>query len=164
MSLERDQTQKICPEIRGSDDGIWRRIRELPFSRNFSEREQDRELMATLVEELPGILNWAVKGCLLWQSEGLQAPDSVTESVREYRSEMDTVIPFIEDECRMDQSLKVSVNSLYEHYVSWCKSQDKHPRTKVQFGKDLTSKGYEQVRDGTGRYWQGLTTNFHIIG
>jgi putative DNA primase/helicase len=151
------------PEIRGSDDGIWRRIRELPFNRNFSEHEQVKELLATLVEELPGILNWAVKGCLLWQSEGLHAPDSVTESVREYRSEMDTVIPFIEDECRMDQSLKVSVTSLYEHYVSWCKLQDRHPRTKVQFGKDLTSKGYEQTRDGTGRYWQGLTTNFYIV-
>ena len=120
--------------------------------------------MATLVEELPGILNWAIEGCLLWQSEGLEAPSSVTESVREYRSEMDTVAGFIEDECHMDQSHNVPVSSLHEQYVSWCKTQDMHPRTKVQIGKSLTSKGYEQVRDGTGRYWQGLTTNFHIVG
>ena len=82
------------PEIRGSDDGIWRRIREVPVNRNFSEHEQDKELMATLLQELPGILNWAIQGCLLWQSEGLQPPASVAASVREYRSEMDTVIAF----------------------------------------------------------------------
>ena len=48
--------------------------------------------------------------------------------------------------------------SLYDQYASWCKAQDKHPGTKVQFGKALNNQGYEQVRDSTGRYWQGLTT------
>ena len=58
------------PEIRGSDDGIWRRIREIPFNRQFTEAEQDKELMAALLQELPGILNWAIEGCLRWQTEG----------------------------------------------------------------------------------------------
>jgi len=74
------------PEIRGSDDGIWRRIREIPFNRQFTEAEQDKELMTILTEELPGILNWAIEGCLLWQANGLSAPASVTASVSEYRS------------------------------------------------------------------------------
>ena len=51
--------------ILGSDDGIWRRIREIPFNRQFLEAEQDKELMTTLTQELPGILNWAIEGCLL---------------------------------------------------------------------------------------------------
>ena len=38
----------------------------------------------------------------------------------------------------------------------------KHPRSKVQFGKALTNQGYEQVRDSTGRYWQGLSIS--IVG
>ena len=42
--------------------------------------------------------------------------------------------------------------------ASYCMSSDKHPRTKVQFGTVLKSQGYAQVRDSTGRYWQGLTT------
>mgnify|MGYP005814456117 FL=1 len=73
--------------------------------------------------------------------------------------QMDAVSRFIDDECHMDLTQNVSVSSLYEHYVSWCKSQDIHPRTKIQFGKYLTSKGYVQVRDSVGRYWQGLATN-----
>ena len=49
------------PETLGSDDGIWKRIREMPFNR----QRQDKELMTTLTQELPGILNWAIEGCLL---------------------------------------------------------------------------------------------------
>jgi putative DNA primase/helicase len=97
------------PEIRGSDDGIWRRIREVPFNRQFKEAEQDRELMSALRQELPGILNWAIEGCLLWQAEGLNAPASVAASITAYRSEMDTVAGFIEDECHQDPSHRSSV-------------------------------------------------------
>jgi len=145
------------PEIRGSDDGIWRRIREIPFNRQFTEAEQDKELMTTLTQELPGILNWAIEGCLLWQANGLSAPASVTASVSEYRSEMDTVCSFIVDECIVAAHERTSVGNLYEQYVSWCRSSGKHPRSKVQFGKALTSQGYEQIRGSTGRYWRGLS-------
>ena len=113
--------------------------------------------MSALRLELPGILNWAIEGCLLWQAEGLNAPASVAASITAYRSEMDTVAGFIEDECHQDPSRRSSVASLYEQYASWCKAQDKHPRSKVQFGKALTSQGYEQIRGSTGRYWRGLS-------
>ncbi len=145
------------PEIRGSDDGIWRRIREVPFNRQFKDAEQDRELMSALRLELPGILNWAIEGCLRWQSDGLTPPASVTASVSEYRSEMDTVVSFIADECLVAAHERTPVASLYEQYFSWCKSSGKHPHSKVQFGKALSNQGYEQVRDSTGRYWQGLS-------
>ena len=99
----------------------------------------------------------SLEGCLLWQAEGLEAPASVAASITAYRSEMDTVA-VIENECHQNPSQKSFVASLYEQYASWCKAQDKHPRTKVQFGTALKSQGYGQVRDSTGRYWQGLTT------
>ena len=31
----------------------------------------DRELERTLLEEAPGILRWAINGCLDWQAHGL---------------------------------------------------------------------------------------------
>ena len=114
--------------------------------------------MSHLVKELPGILNWAIEGCLKWQSVGLVAPDAVKASGAEYRSEMDTVTGFIEEECHIDASLRVGVSTLYEQYEAYCKSQGKRPRTKIQFGKSLQSQGYEKVRDSSGRYWTGLTT------
>ena len=118
--------------------------------------------MTVLGQELPGIPNWAIEDCLLWQAEGLNATASVAASITAYRSEMDTVAGFIEDECHQDPSQRSSVASLYEQYASWCKAQDKHPRTKVQFGNALKSQGYAQVRDSTGRYWRGLSVS--ILG
>ena len=146
------------PTVYGTDHGIWRRVKLIPFEVTIPDAEQDKKLLRKLKTELPGILNWAIEGCLLWQAEGLNAPASVTASITAYRSEMDTVAGFIEDECHQDPTQRSSVANLYEQYASWCKAQDKHPRTKVQFGTVLKSQGYAQVRDNTGRYWQGLTT------
>jgi putative DNA primase/helicase len=95
---------------------------------------------------------WAIEGCLLLQAAGLNAPESVAASITAYRSEMDTVAGFIEDECHEEPVQKSSVASLYEQYASYCKSHDKHSRTKVQFGNALKSQGYAQVPDSTGRY------------
>ena len=73
---------------------------------------------------------------------------------------MDTVAGFIEDECHQGPSLRSSLASLYDQYASWCKAQDKHPRTKVQFGNALKSQGFAQVRDSTGRHWRGLSIHY----
>ena len=147
------------PEIRGADEGIWRRIREIPFNRQFKEAEQDKQLMSNLLKELPGILNWAIEGCLKWQSEGLTAPLAVDASGAQYRSEMDTVAGFIDEECSHNPSGSVKVSALYEQYFDWCKQQGKSPRTKIQFGKSMISNGYEQSRSQNGRVWLGLKIN-----
>ena len=120
--------------------------------------EQDKQLMSHLVKELPGILNWAIEGCIKWQSEGLVAPEAVKASGAEYRSEMDTLASFIDEECHIDTSLRIGVSTLYEQYEAYCKAQGKQPRTIIQFGKSLSSQGYQKERDSSGRYWVGLTT------
>jgi len=95
---------------------------------------------------------------ILLKIPSLNAPASVAASITAYRSEMDTVTEFVEDECNKDPSMRSSVASLYERYSTWCKAQSKHPRTKTQFGVALKEHGYKQVRDNNGRYWKGLST------
>ena len=52
------------PEIRGTDKGIWRRVRLIPFGVEISEEQQDQKLLEKLIEEALGILAWVVRGCL----------------------------------------------------------------------------------------------------
>jgi putative DNA primase/helicase len=66
------------PRVEGTDEGIWRRIQEIPFTYSVPEAERDLELAARLREELPGILNWALAGCRVWDEEGLNPPPEVT--------------------------------------------------------------------------------------
>ena len=73
------------PHINSSDHGIYRRKMAIPFNRTFSVEEQDKTLQSKLMEELPGILNWAILGCLEWQREGLNPPQIVQDQVAEYK-------------------------------------------------------------------------------
>lgn len=52
------------PEVNGTDFGIWRRMRLIPFRVQIEESKVDRQLLSKLGEELPGILNWAIEGCM----------------------------------------------------------------------------------------------------
>jgi putative DNA primase/helicase len=75
------------PVIRGTDKGIWDRIRPIPFTVSIPEERQDKELANKLMTELAGILAWAVRGCLEWQRTGLGVPEEVREATEGYRTE-----------------------------------------------------------------------------
>jgi putative DNA primase/helicase len=68
------------PLIRNTDHAIWRRIRLVPFTVTIPEAERDKDLPDKLRRELPGILAWAVQGCLDWQREGLGMPEPVNKN------------------------------------------------------------------------------------
>jgi putative DNA primase/helicase len=74
------------PVIRGTDVGIWRRIRLIPFTVVFPDHKQDKTLPEKLREELRGLLAWAIAGCLEWQKSGLGVPDEITKATGDYRS------------------------------------------------------------------------------
>ena len=86
------------PEIRGTDDAMWSRVRMIPFDVSFKGRE-DLELANKLEAELSGILNWAIQGCLAWQRTGLQPPAKIEAATQAYRDEMDVFGPFIAECC-----------------------------------------------------------------
>ena len=88
------------PEITGTDDGIWRRIRLIPFEVQIPPNERDATLKGEggkLAGELSGILNWALLGFQKWQQDGLQIPDAVANATEIYRDESDQLRGFLDD-------------------------------------------------------------------
>ena len=144
------------PTIEGTDHAIWRRIRLIPFTVNIPEAEQDKQLTDKLRAEGPGILRWAVEGCLAWQRDGLTPPPAVLTATDEYRDAMDTVAAFLEC-CSLDPAAKTLVGALYESYALWCIEKSETALTKASFGTRLQEKGFTQGRTKGGRYWVGLT-------
>src|SRR5262249_30154777 len=142
------------PTIRGSDFAIWRRIKLVPFTTTITAEEKDKHLGDKLKEELSGILNWAVDGCLAWQREGLDEPDEVRQATETYQAEEDTICQFIAECCFVNPEAKARASELLEAYCKW--SGDKEMKPKM-FGQKLKAKGYEN-RPGTGGYtfWHGL--------
>jgi len=130
------------PVIRGTDPAIWSRIKLIPFEVSFEGRE-DKCLKEELKQELPGILAWAVRGCLRWQKDGLRFPESVRNATTEYRNESDQVGRFLDEQCNLDAALnaKTKASKLYLEYQSWCDRNGEEKLTATAFGRQLTERG-----------------------
>lgn len=128
------------PQISGNDDAIWRRIHVIEFPRTFRPEERDPKLLEKLKGELPGVLNWALKGLeQIGEMKGdfLAPPESVRHSIAEYRSENDNVADFIDAACVRDGISKIMAGELYERYVSYSENSGSEPLNKITFMKSL---------------------------
>lgn len=145
------------PHINSSDHGIYRRKMAIPFNRTFSVEEQDKTLQSKLMEELPGILNWAIQGCLEWQREGLNPPQIVQDQVAEYKSSMDSISQFIKDECELGADCSHTASQFFSEYRSWCLAVGKKPKNQTAFKRALeATKGVYQKRTAKGNTWFGI--------
>jgi putative DNA primase/helicase len=155
------------PEIQGMDNGIWRRVRLVPFNVQFwnaakgesgpDHLRADKEIEAKLLLELPGILNWALQGCADWQSEGLPAPKTVLKATAEYRAEQDPLETFLADKCYRATDCKITNSDLTSAYEKWAKAEDYPLLSYRAFHDRMKQKRFEQRR-GTGgvRWWHGI--------
>jgi putative DNA primase/helicase len=157
--FEFNPTHKIMlaanhkPVIRGTDHGSWRRIKMTPFTVTIPEEEKDKHLADKLRAELPGILNWAVRGCRDWQGHGLGEPEEVKVATDAYRAEQDTVAAFVSECCFRHATVKATAAALYETYGKW--SGDKF-MTQRAFGDRLVAMGFPRERTKTGRFHRGI--------
>jgi putative DNA primase/helicase len=161
--FEPTHTAFLCtnhkPEIRGTDNAIWRRIRLIPFTETIPPAEQDKKLPEKLRAELSGILRWMVEGCLEWQREGLQAPAEVRKATAGYRSEMDVIGAFLADECEVGDDYRASFKTVYERYAEWCADGGEKSEKARKFNALLKQRGrFEGRRSGPGgsNEWHGL--------
>jgi putative DNA primase/helicase len=151
------------PRISGHDHGIWRRIRLIPFTYTFPEPERrgNTIVMNEFIEELPGILNWAVRGAVEWYALGDQRaaftpPRIVLEAVGEYKNEEDLIHQFMTACCVVADNTTVNKTTLWQNFDMWCKEQnERHRYTSQAFSQELKRRGF--VDYGSGRLqWRGI--------
>jgi putative DNA primase/helicase len=141
------------PVVRGCDLAVWRRIKLLPFTVTIPEEEKDKHLPEKLKAEWPGILAWAVRGCLDWQRDGLGEPDEVRQATVEYQAEQDTLAGFINACCVLHREARVKAADLLGAYARWSGERDLAPRT---FNSRVQEKGYASKRETAGYYYRGI--------
>jgi putative DNA primase/helicase len=146
------------PVIRGTDKAIWNRVKLIPFTVTIPPHQQDKKLPEKLRAELPGLLTWAVEGCLLWQRDGLGVPEEIESATKEYRSEMDVLGAFIEECCVLRAGITTPASSLFGAYSQWCEQSGEKAITQTAFAARLKERGLENDRSTvTGRkIWKGV--------
>lgn len=144
------------PTIMGVDEAIWRRIRLIPFTVTIPREHRDKQLLAKLRRELPGILAWAIRGCLKWQEDGLSEPDAVSAATADYRREMDVLADFIEECCVLGEHKTVNAGLLYLTFQAWCETNGEEVLTQKKFGTQLRERGFTATKKKGQRCWVGL--------
>ena len=144
------------PKIDGDDDAIWARLRLVPFEVCFEGRE-DRNLDATLEGELPGILAWAIQGCLAWQRQGLGQAAAVTAATAAYRQDEDILGAFLAEKCTLDGEAEAT--KLRSAYEAFCEALGEKPLAPNILGKRLARRGIQRIKR-TGTY-RGVSLQPH---
>jgi putative DNA primase/helicase len=145
------------PSVRGTDHGIWRRIRLVPFAVTIPPEERDKGLPDQLGTELPGILAWAVRGCLAWRKEGLGVPPAVLAATESYREEMDVLAGFLDEHCVAQAAAFVPTKELYAAYSKWAEGAGEKKLSKKWLAMRLAERGFTSGRGLRGvRGWRGL--------
>lgn len=158
------------PEVRGTDDGIWRRLRLVPYAVKFWNSADpmapaagpfaDPALKETLLAESEGILAWIVEGAVSWYAQGLAPiPPAVLGATQEYRADSDQLGRFLAARCVVSPGNRVRKATLREAYELWCKQEGEPPRSTGAVKEALRRHGIttDRKRDGHGEWWVGVT-------
>jgi putative DNA primase/helicase len=143
------------PVIRGTDNGIWRRLRLVPFSVTVAGGQDDKDMPDKLKAEFPGILAWCVRGCLRWQSEGLQEPKVVSDATAKYRLEQDILGAFLEEHTMKNIQFQVRAKTLFEEFSKWAMAANEYVPSMRAFGQMIEERGIEK-RVSNGTWYQGI--------
>jgi len=143
------------PTVRGTDDGIWRRLLMVPFDQQIPTDDVDKNFLALLKEEGPAILNWVLDGYRLWRESGLAIPDKVRDATEAYRADSDPLGNFLDGACVISgvQTDVATSAELFTAYCSWCRKNALEPINSTRFGRRMGERrGVTKIRSGTIRY------------
>lgn len=143
------------PVIKGTDNGMWRRVHLVPFLATITN--DDPALTYKLMQELSGILNWCVEGWKIFLKEGIVIPKNVSDATALYRSDMDIIGQWLDEYTKPVKGTKATLKNLYRSYVKWCDENGFRTITSKAFNRKLKDGRLgEPVRDGAGFYYPNL--------
>ncbi|MFA5409274.1 MAG: phage/plasmid primase, P4 family [Bacilli bacterium] len=146
------------PRIRGTDEGIWRRLWLLPFMVTIPEEARDPAILTRLEAEGSGILNWCIEGLRRYHVNGcrLSPPAKVLAATARFRSESDMVGRFLAHEMKPDPLGTIERAVLFKIYLKWCEEEGERPVSNRAVTKYLRERQYGERKLGGAMCWTGI--------
>jgi putative DNA primase/helicase len=138
------------PGLRGVDEAIRRRMHLIPFNVTIPVEESDPNLPEKLKAEWPGILAWAIEGCLQWQRVGLAPPAAVRDATAKYLDAEDAFSLWLEERCQVDPNGWESSTALFGSWKAWAEKAGEYVGAQKRFVQTLEAKGLTPKRNSTG--------------
>jgi len=149
------------PGLRNIDEAIRRRLHLIPFDVRIPPTERDPDLPEKLRHEWPGILDWAIDGCVAWQRERLSPPAAVCAATADYISAEDTLENWIHERCRAIGYGSAETSRLFKDWQAWAIAAGEKPGSLKRFSQNMEKKGYRKtLTPGTNRSaFEGIDLN-----
>lgn len=145
------------PIIKGSDNGIWRRLVLLPFLRSFEGQEKDGKRQEKLEAETEGVLAYIVEGAAAYLRMGLCPPRAVQQARDQYRNQMDLLAEWIEECCEIGPDYETPASSLWASWENYAKTNGviHYVKSNVALGRRLDGR-FESSRSNGVRVRRGI--------
>ena len=144
------------PTLHGVDEAIRRRFHLIPFTVTIPLAERDLHLPEKLRPEWPGILQWAIDGCALWQQRTLDPPAAVKNASEEYFSEEDVLGSWLSERCGVDKIYTTLSSELYRDWKQWTENAGERPGSQKTFSQNLAARGLTVEHTRSGNVLSGI--------
>lgn len=142
------------PVLKNVDHAARRRFKMAPFLNK--PLVKDPQLPEKLKAEWPGILRWAIDGCLDWQANGLMVPQAIEGSTEQYFSEQDTLGQWMEDCCNVKPGLADMSVVLWRSWQAYCLERGDQPGGSKGFSQTLIKRGFAAIKNADGIRGRGF--------
>jgi putative DNA primase/helicase len=151
------------PGIADASGALASRFVLLTLENSFYGKE-DLDLADKLIGELPGILNWSLRGLDRLRQRGhFEMPQSSLDAIRLLEDLASPVGAFLRDWCKIGPDKRSRVHLLYDAYTKWCEVEGHKPKSNAWFGRDLRAAIPHVKSRGQGhdRFYEGIDLNEH---
>ena len=144
------------PVVTGTDEGIWRRIRLVPWDVIIPVEERDLDLGDRLALEADAVLAWLARGYRAWRKHGLADPEQVMQATGAFKDESDALGRFIDQRCITGPNFAVQSARLFAAWSKWCAEEGEDHGTQTAFSLALTNRGFDSGHRRIGTVWTGI--------
>lgn len=156
------------PSIEGADPAFYNRWLFASFPHTLDEDEKDPDLIDDLIDELPGILNWALEGYdRLLKQDGFSNERTLDEKQSMWEEHGGTIARFKAEMLHPTgrRSDDVKKSDVYALYTAYCDYIAKEAETQQKLTSEL--KKDDRIGDkeqGGDRYFTGVQIDQRTIG
>ena len=147
------------PKVGANDDGIWRRLKVIPFNAKIKGNSDIKNYADFLYEKAaPAIMKWIIEGAekVSKTDHKVDDPKCVKDAVAAYREDNDWLGHFIADCCEVGDGLTEKSGEFYQQYRAYCIQSGEYTRSTTDFYAAVEKSGFVRRKGTNGTLVYGL--------
>ena len=147
------------PKVGANDDGIWRRLKVIPFNAKIKGNSDIKNYADYLYEKAaPAIMKWIIEGAekVSKANHKVQDPKVVKDAVEAYREDNDWLGHFIAECCDVGDGLEEKSGEFYQQYRAYCIQNGEYVRSTTDFYSAIDKAGYRRHKTNKGVMVHGV--------